>query len=202
MRPLDAKQEMLEVSGRAPLSREGPHVAFRSVEKTTIRNWPLREEIRMDLPCRQIRLLSAEWVEVPVHVPAWRVFQILGIITCHAAHGADNLSPVNAKRYMHQYNSPCSLTVSRPRRLPRSCRGSHGDLAERALFPVPASREDFPYAIRGSPETMAPTASSMAPSAPRPCPSSRPACRCAPRRGHRDGPSRPVRSMVSSRPSP
>ena len=59
------KEEMLgALAERFPESEKALKAAFRSLEKTTIRNRTLREEIRMDgRTPRQIRSLSAE-VEV------------------------------------------------------------------------------------------------------------------------------------------
>ena len=143
--------------------------AFRSLEKATIRNRTLREEIRMDgRTPRQIRSLSAE-VEVLPRVHGSALFQrgetqILGVTTLamlRMEQQIDNLSPVNAKRYMHQYNFPPFSTGEVGRvGSPKRREIGHGDLAERALVPVLPSREDFPYAIRQVSETMGSNGSS------------------------------------------
>ena len=59
------------------------------------------------------------------------------------------------RRYMHHYNAP-GFTVGEVRRLsgPGRREIGHGFLAERALFPVFPSKEDFPYAIRSVTEIM------------------------------------------------
>ena len=109
------KEEMLgALAERFPESEKALKAAFRSLEKATIRNRTLREEIRMDgRTPRQIRSLSAE-VEVLPRVHGSALFQrgetqILGVTTLNMLRmeqQLDNLSPVTAKRYMHHYNFP------------------------------------------------------------------------------------------------
>jgi polyribonucleotide nucleotidyltransferase len=61
----------------------------------------------------------------------------------------DTLSPVDTKRYMHNYNFPPYSTGETGRvGSPKRREIGHGALAERALMPVLPSREEFPYAIR------------------------------------------------------
>ncbi|EFF79330.1 polyribonucleotide nucleotidyltransferase [Schaalia odontolytica] len=164
------KEEMLEaLAERFPESEKALKAAFRSLEKATIRNRTLREEIRMDgRTPRQIRSLSAE-VEVLPRVHGSALFQrgetqILGITTLamlRMEQQIDNLSPVNAKRYMHQYNfAPFSTGEVGRVGSPKRREIGHGDLAERALVPVLPSREEFPYAIRQVSETMGSNGSS------------------------------------------
>ena len=164
------KEEMLEaLAERFPESEKALKAAFRSLEKTTIRNRTLREEIRMDgRTPRQIRSLSAE-VEVLPRVHGSALFQrgetqILGVTTLamlRMEQQIDNLSPVNSKRYMHQYNfAPFSTGEVGRVGSPKRREIGHGDLAERALVPVLPSREDFPYAIRQVSETMGSNGSS------------------------------------------
>ncbi|WP_175953843.1 polyribonucleotide nucleotidyltransferase [Schaalia sp. Marseille-Q2122] len=131
--------------------------AFRSLEKYTIRQRTLREGIRLDgRTPTQIRSLGAE-VEVLPRVHGSAIFergetQIMGVTTLamlRMEQQLDNLSPVTAKRYMHQYNFPPFSTGETGRvGSPKRREIGHGDLAERALKPVLPSREDFPYAIR------------------------------------------------------
>ena len=164
------KEEMLEaLAERFPESEKALKAAFRSLEKATIRNRTLREEIRMDgRTPRQIRSLSAE-VEVLPRVHGSALFQrgetqILGVTTLamlRMEQQIDNLSPVNAKRYMHQYNfAPFSTGEVGRVGSPKRREIGHGDLAERALVPVLPSRADFPYAIRQVSETMGSNGSS------------------------------------------
>ena len=164
------KEEMLEaLAERFPESEKALKAAFRSLEKATIRNRTLREEIRMDgRTPRQIRSLSAE-VEVLPRVHGSALFQrgetqILGVTTLamlRMEQQIDNLSPINSKRYMHQYNFPPFSTGEVGRvGSPKRREIGHGDLAERALVPVLPSREDFPDAIRQVSETMGSNGSS------------------------------------------
>ena len=164
------KEEMLgALAERFPESEKALKAAFRSLEKATIRNRTLREEIRMDgRTPRQIRSLSAE-VEVLPRVHGSALFQrgetqILGVTTLamlRMEQQIDNLSPINSKRYMHQYNFPPFSTGEVGRvGSPKRREIGHGDLAERALVPVLPLREDFPYAIRQVSETMGSNGSS------------------------------------------
>ena len=164
------KAEMLEaLAERFPESEKALKAAFRSLEKATIRGRTLREEIRMDgRTPRQIRSLSAE-VEVLPRVHGSALFQrgetqILGVTTLamlRMEQQIDNLSPINSKRYMHQYNfAPFSTGEVGRVGSPKRREIGHGDLAERALVPVLPSREEFPYAIRQVSETMGSNGSS------------------------------------------
>ena len=152
------KEEMLgALAERFPESEKALKAAFRSLEKATIRNRTLREEIRMDgRTPRQIRSLSAE-VEVLPRVHGSALFQrgetqILGVTTLamlRMEQQIDNLSPINSKRYMHQYNFPPFSTGEVGRvGSPKRREIGHGALAEKAIVPVLPSREEFPYAIR------------------------------------------------------
>ena len=164
------KEEMLgALAERFPESEKALKAAFRSLEKATIRNRTLREDIRMDgRTPRQIRSLSAE-VEVLPRVHGSALFQrgetqILGVTTLamlRMEQQIDNLSPINSKRYMHQYNFPPFSTGEVGRvGSPKRREIGHGDLAERALVPVLPSRDEFPYAIRQVSETMGSNGSS------------------------------------------
>ena len=164
------KEEMLAaLADRFPEGEKSLKAAFRSLEKATIRARTLRDEIRMDgRTPRQIRSLSAE-VEVLPRVHGSALFQrgetqILGVTTLamlRMEQQIDNLSPVNSKRYMHQYNfAPFSTGEVGRVGSPKRREIGHGDLAERALVPVLPTREEFPYAIRQVSETMGSNGSS------------------------------------------
>ena len=164
------KEEMLAaLADRFPEGEKNLKAAFRSLEKATIRARTLRDEIRMDgRTPRQIRSLSAE-VEVLPRVHGSALFQrgetqILGVTTLamlRMEQQIDNLSPVNSKRYMHQYVFPPFSTGETGRvGAPKRREIGHGALAERALVPVLPSRDDFPYAIRQVSETMGSNGSS------------------------------------------
>lgn len=131
--------------------------AFRAVEKELVRSRVLTEGVRIDgRQPTDIRSLSAE-VEVLPRVHGSALFQrgetqILGVTTLNMLRmeqQLDNLSPVDSKRYMHQYNFPPYSTGETGRvGSPKRREIGHGALAERALVPVLPSRTDFPYAIR------------------------------------------------------
>jgi len=61
----------------------------------------------------------------------------------------DGIDPVDRKRYMHHYNfPPFSTGETGFMRGPKRREIGHGALAERALFPVVPSFEEFPYTLR------------------------------------------------------
>ncbi|NIZ91847.1 polyribonucleotide nucleotidyltransferase [Kineococcus rubinsiae] len=131
--------------------------AYRSVQKTLIRQRVLKDGVRIDgRGLADIRTLSAE-VEVLPRVHGSALFergetQILGVTTLNMLRmeqQLDTLSPVTRKRYMHNYNFPPYSTGETGRvGSPKRREIGHGALAERALVPVLPAREEFPYAIR------------------------------------------------------
>jgi polyribonucleotide nucleotidyltransferase len=131
--------------------------AFRSLTKSEIRTRVLRDQVRIDgRGPRDIRPLAAE-VDVLPRVHGSALFergetQILGATTLNMLRmeqTIDTLSPVKAKRYMHNYNMPPYSTGETGRvGSPKRREIGHGALAERALIPVLPGREEFPYAIR------------------------------------------------------
>ena len=61
----------------------------------------------------------------------------------------DTLNPQDRRRFMHHYNfPPYSTGEAGFMRGPKRREIGHGALAERAIFPVVPSKEDFPYTIR------------------------------------------------------
>jgi polyribonucleotide nucleotidyltransferase len=131
--------------------------AFRSLNKSLVRQRILREKVRIDgRGLTDIRTLSAE-VEVLPRVHGSALFergetQIMGVTTLNMLgleQKLDTLSPNRTKRYMHNYNFPPYSTGETGRvGSPKRREIGHGALAERALIPVLPSREEFPYAIR------------------------------------------------------
>jgi len=131
--------------------------AYRSLNKSLIRQRVLRDKIRIDgRGLTDIRTLSAE-VEVLPRVHGSALFergetQILGVTTLNMLgleQKLDTLSPNRTKRYMHNYNFPPYSTGETGRvGSPKRREIGHGALAERALIPVLPSRDEFPYAIR------------------------------------------------------
>jgi polyribonucleotide nucleotidyltransferase len=137
--------------------------AFRSLNKTLVRERVLRDQVRIDgRGLADIRPLHAEVGVIPrVHGSA--LFergetQILGVTTLDMLkmeQQLDTLSPEKHRRYMHKYVFPPFSTGETGRvGSPKRREVGHGALARRALLPVLPSREEFPYAIRQLSEAM------------------------------------------------
>lgn len=150
-------QMLADLEEQFPEQDKDLKAAFRSLEKSLVRERVLREGKRIDgRTPTEIRSLSAE-VEVLPRVHGSALFQrgetqILGVTTLNMLRmeqQLDNLSPVDHKRYMHQYNFPPFSTGETGRvGSPKRREIGHGALAERALVPVIPARDEFPYAIR------------------------------------------------------
>ncbi|MGY2875387.1 polyribonucleotide nucleotidyltransferase [Marmoricola sp. URHA0025 HA25] len=137
--------------------------AFRSLNKSLVRQRVLRDKVRIDgRGLTDIRTLSAEVAVLPrVHGSA--LFergetQILGVTTLDMLtmeQKLDTLSPETSRRYMHKYVFPPFSTGETGRvGSPKRREVGHGALARRALLPVLPTREEFPYAIRQLSEAM------------------------------------------------
>jgi polyribonucleotide nucleotidyltransferase len=90
--------------------------------------------------------------------------QVLNVATLGMAkmdQMIDGIDPVTRKRYLHHYNFP-PFSTGEPgfMRGPKRREIGHGALAERALFPVVPSLEEFPYTIRLVSEVLASNGSS------------------------------------------
>ena len=73
----------------------------------------------------------------------------------------DDISPTDKKRYFHHYNfPPFSTGETGFMRGPKRREIGHGALAERAVFPVIPSFEEWPYTVRTVSEVMASNGSS------------------------------------------
>ena len=73
----------------------------------------------------------------------------------------DGIDPIDRKRFMHHYNfPPFSTGETGFMRGPKRREIGHGALAERALFPVVPSFEEFPYTLRLVSEVLASNGSS------------------------------------------
>jgi polyribonucleotide nucleotidyltransferase len=78
-----------------------------------------------------------------------QVLTLATLGTPRDAQELDNLTPVEAKRYMHHYNfPPFSTGETRPLRGASRRDVGHGALAERALLPVIPPESEFPYTLR------------------------------------------------------
>ncbi|PVG82704.1 polyribonucleotide nucleotidyltransferase [Nocardioides gansuensis] len=160
----EIKAGLLESLGEKFAGREGEiGAAYRSLNKTLVRERVLRDKIRIDgRGLADIRPLHAEVGVVPrVHGSA--LFergetQILGVTTLDMLkmeQQLDTLSPEKSRRYMHKYVFPPFSTGETGRvGSPKRREVGHGALARRAILPVLPSREEFPYAIRQLSEAM------------------------------------------------
>ncbi|MHA2620469.1 MAG: polyribonucleotide nucleotidyltransferase [bacterium JZ-2024 1] len=104
----------------------------------------------------EIRPLKAEVGILPrVHGSALferGLTQVMTVVTLGAPGDEqiiEDLTPEEAKRYLHQYNFPGYSTGEvKPMRSPGRREIGHGALAERALAPLVPPKEKFPYTIR------------------------------------------------------
>ena len=160
----DIKAALLDQIGGQFEGREKEiGAAFRSLNKTLVRERVLRDKVRIDgRGLSDIRSLSAE-VDVIPRVHGSALFergetQILGVTTLNMLtmeQKLDTLSPETTRRYMHNYVFPPFSTGETGRvGAPKRREIGHGALAGRALIPVLPSREEFPYAIRQVSEAM------------------------------------------------
>ncbi len=78
-----------------------------------------------------------------------QVLTLATLGTPRDAQELDNLTPIEAKRYMHHYNFP-PFSTGEVRFLRGASRREigHGALAERALIPVLPPETEFPYTLR------------------------------------------------------
>ncbi|HYG93582.1 MAG TPA: polyribonucleotide nucleotidyltransferase [Nocardioides sp.] len=160
----EIKDGLLEQLGEQFAGREKEiGAAFRSLNKTLVRERVLRDKVRIDgRGLADIRPLHAEVGVIPrVHGSA--LFergetQILGVTTLDMLkmeQQLDTLSPEKSRRYMHKYVFPPFSTGETGRvGSPKRREVGHGALARRALLPVLPTREEFPYAIRQLSEAM------------------------------------------------
>ena len=131
--------------------------AFRSLAKSTVRSRIVNEGARIDgRGLSDLRALSAE-VDVIPTAHGTGLFQrgetqVLNVATLGMAkmdQMIDGIDPITRKRYLHHYNFP-PFSTGEPgfMRGPKRREIGHGALAERAVFPVIPSLEEFPYTIR------------------------------------------------------
>ena len=131
--------------------------AFRSVQKSVMRDRVVSDGVRMDgRGLADIRPLNVE-VGVLAQAHGSGLFQrgetqVLNITTLgmlRMEQMLDTISVEESKRYMHHYNMPPYATGETGfMRGPKRREIGHGALAEKALLPVIPNIEDFPYAFR------------------------------------------------------
>ncbi|MBO4220340.1 MAG: polyribonucleotide nucleotidyltransferase [Clostridia bacterium] len=127
------------------------------IQKYVVRRWLLDDGKRVDgRRLDEIRPLAAE-VGLFKRTHGSAMFtrgqtQAITIATLGSigeAQMLDDIGGDESKRYMHHYNMP-GFSVGDPKssRSPGRREIGHGALAERSLYPVLPSVEEFPYAIR------------------------------------------------------
>ena len=143
--------------------------AIRSITKAKVRKRIAEEGLRIDgRGTSDIRPLSAEIGVIPTAHGSGLFSrgdtQVLNFTTLGMGRTdmmIDDLSPVDKKRYFHHYNFPPFCTGETGfMRGPKRREIGHGALAERAVFPVVPSFEEWPYTVRTVSEVMASNGSS------------------------------------------
>ena len=131
--------------------------AIRSVTKETVRDRIVNEGVRIDgRGVSDIRALSSDVGVIPTSHGSGlfqrgetQVLNITTLGTGRMDQMIDGIDPIERKRYMHHYNfPPFSTGETGFMRGPKRREIGHGALAERALFPVVPSFEEFPYTLR------------------------------------------------------
>lgn len=127
------------------------------VEKEIVREMILNDRKRVDgRSLNEVRQITCE-VGVLPRPHGSGLFtrgqtQVLSVTTLGAASEEqilDGLGVAESKRYLHHYNfPPYSVGETKPMRGPGRREIGHGALAERALYYMIPSQEDFPYTIR------------------------------------------------------
>lgn len=152
------KAEILEMVAAEDESKTDEVLsAFESLYKDTVRQQILQQGKRLD--GRNLTEIRDIWCEVGVSPRAHgsglftrgetQVLTLATLGTPREAQEMDNLTPSEAKRYMHHYNfPPFSTGEVRPLRGASRREVGHGALAERALVPVLPTENEFPYTLR------------------------------------------------------
>ena len=130
---------------------------FKAVFREAVRSRILQEHVRSDgRAMDQVRPISCDTGVLP-RTHGTGLFtrgetQVLSIVTVGSLslkQTIDSVGPDNTRRFMHHYNFPSYSTGEARRAMSPGRREiGHGALAERAIWPVLPSEDDFPYAIR------------------------------------------------------
>ncbi len=146
-----------DAPGRFPGSTGPVKKAFRSLQKSVVRDRIVSEGIRIDgRGPSDIRPLSAEIGLVPT-AHGSGLFQrgetqVLSVATLgmpRMEQMLDTIGVDDTKRYMHHYNFPPFSTGETGRvGSPKRREIGHGALAERALVPVVPPSSEWPYTLR------------------------------------------------------
>ena len=131
--------------------------AFQSIKKKAVRERIVNEGLRIDgRKADDLRNVSSEVDLIPT-AHGSGLFQrgetqVMNVTTLGMARMdqmIDGIDPIDRKRYMHHYNFPPFCTGEPGfMRGPKRREIGHGALAERAVFPVVPSLEEFPYTLR------------------------------------------------------
>ena len=143
--------------------------AFNSVKKAVVRKRIVDEGLRIDgRTTNELRPVSAQVDMIPT-AHGSGLFQrgetqVMNITTLGMGRMdqmIDGIDPIDRKRYIHHYNFPPFCTGEPGfMRGPKRREIGHGALAERAVFPVIPSMEEFPYTLRLVSEVLASNGSS------------------------------------------
>ena len=143
--------------------------AVKAVTKEAVRRRIVAEGVRIDgRASDQLRALTSAVGVIPT-AHGSGLFergdtQVLNITTLGLGRSdmlIDDLSPTEKKRYFHHYNFPPFCTGETGfMRGPKRREIGHGALAERAVFPVVPTYEEWPYTVRTVSEVMASNGSS------------------------------------------
>jgi len=146
-----------ELEGKFPEQTGEIKAAIRSLTKKLVRQRIVEEGVRIDgRGVADIRPLTAE-VDLFPTAHGSAMFQrgetqVVNVTTLGMPRMnqlIDTITPDETKRYMHHYNfPPFSTGETGFMRGPKRREIGHGLLAERALFPVIPTQEEFPYTLR------------------------------------------------------
>ncbi len=140
-----------------PTAARQAKAAARSVIKKVVRARIVNDNVRIDgRGLADLRPLSAEVALIPTAHGSGlfqrgetQVLNVTTLGTKRMDQMVDGITPTKSKRYMHHYNfPPFSTGEAGFMRGPKRREIGHGALAERALFPVIPTMEEFPYTLR------------------------------------------------------
>ncbi|MBC8365350.1 MAG: polyribonucleotide nucleotidyltransferase [Actinobacteria bacterium] len=143
--------------------------AIRSITKSVVREKILSDGTRIDgRGTGDLRSVSSEVGVVPTAHGSGlfqrgetQVLNFTTLGTGRMDQMIDGIDPISRKRFMHHYNfPPFSTGETGFMRGPKRREIGHGALAERALFPIIPSFEEFPYTLRLVSEVLASNGSS------------------------------------------
>ena len=161
--------ELSHLTESDPYAQKQIKNAIRAISKQAVRQRIVEEGIRIDgRGTDDLRNITSE-VEVIPTAHGSGLFQrgdtqVLNFTTLGMGRSdmlIDDLSPQDKKRYFHHYNfPPFSTGETGFMRGPKRREIGHGALAERAVFPVIPSFEEWPYTVRTVSEVLASNGSS------------------------------------------